>query len=97
MARRTRAPRAVEPAKLPPGTAPSTIAGPIPAVAHLHGGEVPPVLDGGPDAWFTSDGQYHGHAYYTRGRQPPRNYADLPLPERPGGGSRSGSTTTPWA
>jgi hypothetical protein len=30
--------------------------GPIPAVPHLHGGEVPPVLDGGPDAWFTSDG-----------------------------------------
>ena len=23
---------------------------------HLHGGEVPPELDGGPDAWFTSDG-----------------------------------------
>ncbi len=41
-------------------------AGPIPAVPHLHGGEVPPVLDGGPDAWFTSDGAYHGHAYYTK-------------------------------
>jgi spore coat protein A, manganese oxidase len=41
--------------------------GPIPAVPHLHGGEVPPVLDGGPDAWFTSDGLYHGHAYYTKG------------------------------
>jgi spore coat protein A, manganese oxidase len=40
--------------------------GPIPAVPHLHGGEVPPVLDGGPDAWFTSDGRYHGHAYYTK-------------------------------
>jgi spore coat protein A len=40
--------------------------GPIPAVPHLHGGEVPPVIDGGPDAWFTSDGAYHGHAYYTR-------------------------------
>lgn len=39
--------------------------GPIPAVVHLHGGEVPPVLDGGPDAWFTSDGAYQGHAYYT--------------------------------
>ena len=39
--------------------------GPIPAVPHLHGGEVPPVLDGGPDAWFTSDGNYHGHGYYT--------------------------------
>ena len=40
--------------------------GPIPAVAHLHGGEVPPELDGGPDSWFTSDGLYHGHGYYTK-------------------------------
>ena len=39
--------------------------GPIPAVAHLHGGEVPPQLDGGPDSWFTSDGNYFGMAYYT--------------------------------
>jgi spore coat protein A len=38
--------------------------GPVAAVPHLHGGEVPPELDGGPDAWFTSDGNYHGHAYY---------------------------------
>jgi spore coat protein A len=51
-------------------------AGPIPAVPHLHGGEVPPVLDGGPDAWFLSDaynaGAYptytpQGHAYYGGG------------------------------
>jgi spore coat protein A len=39
--------------------------GPVPAVPHLHGGEVPPQLDGGPDAWFTSDGVYQGHAYYS--------------------------------
>jgi FtsP/CotA-like multicopper oxidase with cupredoxin domain len=39
--------------------------GPIPAVPHLHGGEVPPVLDGGPDAWFTSTG-IKGHAYYSK-------------------------------
>ncbi|MBI3449606.1 MAG: multicopper oxidase domain-containing protein [Acidobacteria bacterium] len=39
--------------------------GPIPAVVHLHGGEVPPQLDGGPDAWFTSDGSYQGHGYYS--------------------------------
>ena len=39
--------------------------GPIPAAVHLHGGEVPPQLDGGPDAWFTSDGTYKGHGYYT--------------------------------
>lgn len=28
-------------------------AGPQPAVAHLHGAEVPSVSDGGPDAWWT--------------------------------------------
>ncbi len=39
--------------------------GPIPAVVHLHGGDVPPELDGGPDAWFTSDGLYQGHGYYS--------------------------------
>jgi spore coat protein A len=39
--------------------------GPIPAVPHLHGAETPPVIDGGPDAWFTSDGAYQGHTYYT--------------------------------
>jgi spore coat protein A len=43
-------------------------AGPVPAVAHLHGGEVPPQLDGGPDAWFTPTppviGNQHGHAYW---------------------------------
>lgn len=38
----------------------------IPAVVHLHGGDVPPQLDGGPDAWFTSDGMYQGHGYYTK-------------------------------
>lgn len=27
--------------------------GPVPAVTHLHGGEVPSESDGGPDAWFT--------------------------------------------
>jgi hypothetical protein len=26
--------------------------GPVPAVVHLHGGEVPSSFDGGPDAWF---------------------------------------------
>jgi spore coat protein A, manganese oxidase len=48
--------------------------GPIPAVPHLHGGEVPPVLDGGPDAWFTSNG-LRGHGYYTKGRRDPVNGA----------------------
>ena len=45
----------------------------IPAVPHLHGGEVPPVLDGGPDAWFTSDGlASQGHGYYTNPLVPAR-------------------------
>ena len=49
--------------------------GPIPAVVHLHGGEVPPVLDGGPDAWITSDGWYKGHGFYSRdGWEPGQNY-----------------------
>ena len=39
--------------------------GPIPAVVHLHGGDVPPEIDGGPDAWFTSDGAHRGHGYYS--------------------------------
>jgi FtsP/CotA-like multicopper oxidase with cupredoxin domain len=39
--------------------------GPIPAVVHLHGGDVPPEIDGGPDAWYTSDGLHQGHAYYS--------------------------------
>ena len=49
--------------------------GPIPAVPHLHGAEDPPVVDGGPDAWFTSDGLEHGHAYYTKNPTDPPNTA----------------------
>ena len=39
----------------------------IPAVPHLHGGEVPPNVDGGPDAWFGSDvaSPKQGPGYYT--------------------------------
>jgi spore coat protein A len=45
-------------------------AGPPPIVTHLHGGEVPSEVDGGPDAWFTTvdadTGQaLHGSAYYS--------------------------------
>ena len=50
-------------------------AGPIPAVVHLHGGEVPPQLDGGPDSWFTSDGAYKGHAFYSKDGVDATNYA----------------------
>jgi spore coat protein A len=49
----------------PVGECAENYAGPIPAVVHLHGGEVPPEVDGGPDAWFTSDGLYQGHGYYS--------------------------------
>jgi spore coat protein A len=55
--------------------------GPIPAVPHLHGGEVPPQIDGGPDSWFlsstTTPAGYtqQGHAYYTRNAADPINTA----------------------
>lgn len=49
--------------------------GPIPAVPHLHGGVVPPELDGGPDAWFTSDGNFIGNGYYSRDGFSNKNYA----------------------
>ena len=39
--------------------------GPVPAVVHLHGGEVPAWSDGGPDAWFTPGGMDGGHAAMT--------------------------------
>ncbi len=51
--------------------------GPIPACPHLHGGYVPPVLDGGPDSWFTSDGLHIGHGFYSKGwhqGDPPQAY-----------------------
>lgn len=47
---------------------------PIPAVVHLHGGEVPPVIDGGPDAWVTSDGTHKGHAFYSKDGAAATNY-----------------------
>jgi FtsP/CotA-like multicopper oxidase with cupredoxin domain len=50
----------------PQGQCLSNYVGPIPAAVHLHGGEIPPNLDGGPDSWFTSDGAYQGHGFYTR-------------------------------
>lgn len=54
----------------PMGTPPSPectqkFTGSIPAVAHLHGGEVPSEVDGGPHAWFTSDGTAKGEGYYS--------------------------------
>lgn len=47
--------------------------GPVLAVPHLHGGEDPAVIDGGPEAWFASDepgttpiSVTHGPAYYSK-------------------------------
>lgn len=39
--------------------------GAVPAVVHLHGGEVPSIFDGGPEAWFAPDGT-KGTTYSTR-------------------------------
>ncbi len=49
--------------------------GPVLAVPHLHGGEVPALVDGGPEAWFASDVEgpdtvtdyiEQGPAYYSK-------------------------------
>ncbi|MEL7562524.1 multicopper oxidase domain-containing protein [Dehalogenimonas sp. 4OHTPN] len=42
--------------------------GPVLAVPHLHGGEVPAVVDGGPEAWFASD--VPGNAAITKDKGP---------------------------
>jgi FtsP/CotA-like multicopper oxidase with cupredoxin domain len=61
--------------------------GPIPATVHLHGGEVPPVLDGGPDSWFLSQAatsmpsfQKHGSAFYSKDNNVAGNYNILTYP-----------------
>jgi FtsP/CotA-like multicopper oxidase with cupredoxin domain len=38
-------------------------AGPVAAVTHLHGGEVPSAYDGGPDAWWTPGFAQKGAAF----------------------------------
>jgi spore coat protein A, manganese oxidase len=48
--------------------------GSIPACPHLHGGYVPPVLDGGPDSWFTSDGSKIGSGFYSKDGIAAKNY-----------------------
>lgn len=40
----------------PTGACGSIYTGPQPAVPHIHGGEVAPLYDGGPDAWWTPTG-----------------------------------------
>jgi FtsP/CotA-like multicopper oxidase with cupredoxin domain len=56
----------IVPGQPPRGVCGQHYMGPIPTVPHLHGGELPPSLDGGPDAWFTSDGLFHGNGYYSK-------------------------------
>lgn len=47
--------------------------GSIPAAVHLHGGQVPAELDGGPDAWVTTSG-LKGHGYYTSAPAPANGF-----------------------
>ncbi|MDH3813751.1 MAG: multicopper oxidase domain-containing protein [Acidobacteriota bacterium] len=61
----------------PVGECANNYVGPIGAAVHLHGGEIPPNLDGGPDSWFTFDGNYQGHGFYTREVD---NIDDITLP-----------------
>jgi len=71
----------MNPGRLPASPWNQNYSGPIPAAVHLHGGEVPPQLDGGPDAWFTSDGTRQGHGYYTNPNVPaPANAAVYTYP-----------------
>jgi FtsP/CotA-like multicopper oxidase with cupredoxin domain len=56
----------IVPGQPPTGDCGEHYMGPLPAVPHLHGAETPPVLDGGPDAWFVNDGSHKGLAYYTK-------------------------------
>ncbi len=50
--------------------------GPVPAVVHLHGAEVPSAFDGGPDSWFTPGLAYTGPGFvanvytYPNGQEP---------------------------
>jgi FtsP/CotA-like multicopper oxidase with cupredoxin domain len=48
--------------------------GAVPAAVHLHGAEDPAAIDGGPESWFTSDGQ-HGKAFYSKDGNSNGNYA----------------------
>ena len=54
---------------------PNGYTGPMPAAVHIHGGEVAPAFDGGPDAWFTQNNGvtgigFPGNTYtYPNGQQ----------------------------
>lgn len=47
--------------------------GPAPAVAHLHGGEVPSSNDGGPESWFTPRLKYKGAGFVSNQYTYPNN------------------------
>ncbi|OGR33304.1 MAG: copper oxidase [Desulfuromonadales bacterium GWD2_61_12] len=64
-----------QPMMPPMGMCAENYLGTIPDVVHLHGGEVPPALDGGPDAWYSSDGTRHGFGYYSKDGATSGNYA----------------------
>ncbi len=52
-----------DPLKQSPSFSPYT--GPVPAVTHLHGGEVPSAIDGGPTSWFTPGNIITGPGFVT--------------------------------
>ncbi len=63
-----------QPGQLPMDYCADHYGGSIPAVPHLHGGEQPPMIDGGPEQWFTADGKAVGNAYYSKDGRDPKNY-----------------------
>jgi FtsP/CotA-like multicopper oxidase with cupredoxin domain len=78
-----------QPGMLPVAPCNANYSGPIPATVHLHGGEVPPVLDGGPDSWYLSQAAAakplyakHGSAFYSRDNNAAGNYSILTYPNR---------------
>ncbi len=82
------------PSQQPMGDCGLQYQGPIPAAVHLHGGEVPPELDGGPDSWFTNywtdqnnalrDPIYGGGYYTAAGAAPNESIITYPNQQEPG-------------
>jgi spore coat protein A len=64
----------IVPGQPPSGYCADHYGGSIPAVPHLHGGEQPPEIDGGPEQWFTADGGHVGNAYYSKDGLGAKNY-----------------------
>ncbi len=64
----------------PGSTCAQNFDGAIPATVHLHGGEVPPEDDGGPDSWYTSDGKQVGAEFYSKAGTTPSNTEVLTYP-----------------